>query len=93
MEGFGDAGVVVPGYAVPVHRALTEPILLGGAPRAVAILNGTLAAALALGLRLWIAGLLLWVVGHTAAVWAAKHDPLFVDVVRRHLRIPGHLSV
>jgi type IV secretion system protein TrbD len=30
------------GYSVPVHRALTEPILLGGAPRAVAILNGSL---------------------------------------------------
>jgi type IV secretion system protein TrbD len=83
----------VPGFAVPVHRALTEHILLGGAPRAVAILNGTLAAALGLGLRLWIAGLLLWLIGHAGAVWAAKRDPLFVDVVRRHLRIPGHLSV
>jgi type IV secretory pathway TrbD component len=93
MEGFGDAGALVPGYVVPVHRALTEPILLGGAPRAVAILNGTLAAALGLGLRLWIAGLLLWVIGHAAAVWAAKRDPLFVDVVRRHLRIPGYLGV
>ena len=46
----------VHGFVAPVHRALTEPILLGGAPRAVAILNGTLAAALGLGLRLWIAG-------------------------------------
>lgn len=82
----------MPGFSIPVHRALTEPILLGGAPRAVAILNGTLAAALGLGLRLWIAGLLLWVIGHGAAVWAAKRDPLFVDVVRRHLRIPGHLN-
>jgi len=34
----------VPGFYAPVHRALTEAILLGGAPRAVAILNGTLAA-------------------------------------------------
>jgi type IV secretory pathway TrbD component len=83
----------ISGFSVPVHRALTEPILLGGAPRAVAILNGTLAAALGLGLRLWIAGLVLWVIGHGAAVWAAKRDPLFVDVVRRHLRIPGHLNV
>ena len=83
----------VQGYVAPVHRALTEPILLGGAPRAVAILNGTLAAALGLGLRLWIAGLMLWVIGHAAAVWAAKRDPMFVDVVRRHLRIPGHLSI
>src|SRR3546814_18960830 len=35
----------VPGFSVPVHRALTEHILLGGAPRAIAILNGTIAAA------------------------------------------------
>ena len=83
----------VPGFIAPVHRSLSEPILLGGAPRAIAILNGTLAAALGLGLRLWIAGLVLWVVGHGVAVWAAKRDPLFVDVVRRHLRIPAHLSV
>jgi len=83
----------VPGFTAPVHRALTEPILLGGAPRSVAILNGTLAAALGLGLRLWLVGLVLWAIGHFAAVWAAKRDPLFVDVVRRHLRIPGHLNV
>lgn len=83
----------VQGFSVPVHRALTEHILLGGAPRSIAILNGTLAAALGLGLRLWLVGLGLWAIGHFAAVWAAKRDPQFVDVVRRHLRIPGHLSV
>ncbi|MFO1116542.1 MAG: VirB3 family type IV secretion system protein [Beijerinckiaceae bacterium] len=83
----------IPGFAIPVHRSLAEPILLGGAPRSVAILTGTLAAAIGLGLRLWIPGLLIWAIGHAAAVWAAKRDPLFVDVVRRHLRIPGHLSV
>jgi type IV secretory pathway TrbD component len=83
----------IAGFVAPVHRALTEPILMGGAPRAVAILNGTLAAALGLGLRLWLAGLLLWFIGHMAAVWAAKRDPEFVEVVRRHVRIPGHLSM
>ena len=87
-----DAGDV-PGFCVPVHRALSEPILLGGAPRALAIFNGTLAGAVGLGLRLWLVGVALWVIGHVAAVWAAKRDPLFVDVVRRHLRIPSHLSV
>jgi type IV secretory pathway TrbD component len=83
----------VPGFMAPVHRALTEPILLGGAPRSVAILNGTLAAALGLGLRLWLVGIVLWAIGHLAAVWAARRDPLFVEVVRRHLRIPPHLNV
>ena len=57
----------VPGFTVPVHRALTEHILLGGAPRAIAILNGTLAAAIGLGLRLWLVGLGIWAVGHFAA--------------------------
>ena len=81
----------ITGFYAPVHRAMTEPILLGGAPRAVAIVNGTLAAAVGLGLRLWIVGAAIWLVGHVAAVWAAKRDPAFVDVVRRHLRYPQHL--
>lgn len=81
----------IPGFTAPVHRALIEPILLGGAPRTVAIVNGTLAAAIGLGLRLWIAGGIFWLVGHLTAVWAAKRDPAFVDVVRRHLRYPTHL--
>ena len=92
MASLTDGASDVPGYIVPIHRALTEHILLGGAPRSIAILNGTLAAALGLGLRLWLVGLGLWAIGHFAAVWAAKRDPQFVDVVRRHLRIPGHLS-
>ncbi|MEX5600986.1 VirB3 family type IV secretion system protein [Pseudophaeobacter sp. C1-32P7] len=84
---------MIPGFVIPVHRALTEPILLAGAPRSIAILNGTLAAAIGLGLQLWLVGLLIWITGHLTAVWAAKRDPLFVDVVRRHLRIPSHLGV
>ena len=83
----------IAGFSVPVHRSLTDPILLGGAPRTVAIANGTLAAAITLGLRLWIPGLALWALGHGAAVWAAKRDPLFVDVGRRHLRYPAYFGV
>jgi type IV secretion system protein VirB3 len=82
-----------PGFEAPVHRALTEPILLAGAPRGLAIVNGTLAAAIGLGLRLWIAGLAIWVVGHALSVWAAKRDPHFLEVARRHVRIPPHLGV
>jgi type IV secretory pathway TrbD component len=82
----------IAGFEAPVHRALTEAILLAGAPRAVAILNGTVSAAIGLGLRLWLAGLVLWALGHMAAVWAAKRDPLFVEVVRRHVCYPAHLG-
>ena len=75
-----------PGFEVPLHRSLTEPILLGGAPRTVAIANGTLAAAVGLGLQLWIPGLLLWLVGHALAVWGARLDPQFMPVVARHIK-------
>jgi type IV secretion system protein VirB3 len=59
----------------------------------VAIANGTLAGAVGLGLRLWLAGIVIWAIGHMAAVWAAKRDAQFVDVARRHLRYPHFLRV
>jgi type IV secretion system protein VirB3 len=79
------------GFYAPVHRSLSEPILLGGAPRSVAIINGTLAAAVGLGLQLWLVGAGIFLIGHLLAVWAAKHDAAFVDVLRRSLRYPTHL--
>jgi type IV secretion system protein VirB3 len=82
----------IEGFDVPLHRALTEPILLGGAPRSIAIVNGTIAAALGLGLQMWLAGILLWVVGHSLAVFAAKRDPDFAAVLTRHLRQKAWLS-
>ena len=83
----------IPGFAAPVHRALTEPILLGGAPRTIAIANGTIAAAVGLGLRLWLIGLVLWAIGHMLAVYAAKRDAQIADVARRHLRYPTWMGV
>ena len=83
----------IPGFTAPVHRALTEPILLGGAPRTIAIANGTIAAAVGLGLRLWLVGLALWAIGHLLAVYAAKRDPQIADVARRHLRYPTWMGV
>ncbi|MET3515011.1 MULTISPECIES: VirB3 family type IV secretion system protein [Pseudacidovorax] len=87
------SGPDVPGFEVPLHRSLTEPILLGGAPRTVAIANGTLAAAVALGLQLWIPGAVLWVVGHALAVWGARQDAQFMPVFMRHLKHRALLDV
>jgi type IV secretion system protein TrbD len=81
------------GFEMPLHRSLTEAILMGGAPRSVAIVNGTLAAALGLGLRLWLIGLVVGIVGHALAVWAAKADPQFMDVFSRHLKHKTFLGV
>ncbi|KMZ13513.1 Conjugative transfer protein TrbD [Candidatus Burkholderia humilis] len=71
---------LAPGFEVPLHRSLTEPILLGGAPPTVAIANGTLAAALGLGLQLWLPGL---VCGSWVTRWpsgGARVDPQFMTV-------------
>ena len=80
------------GFEVPLHRSLTEPILLAGAPRAIAIVNGTVAAALGLGLQMFVAGLALWIVGHSLAVFAARRDPDFARVLARHLRQKAWLA-
>ncbi len=80
------------GYEIPLHRSLTEPILMAGAPRSATILIGTLAAVLALGLRLWLPGLVVWIVGHSTAVLAAKTDPDFMNVAVRSIRHKAYLS-
>ncbi len=84
--------MAVEGFEIPLHRALTEPILMGGVPRNVAIANGTLAAALGLGLQLWSAGAAVWLIGHVIAVLAARKDPAFMEVLTRHIRHKGYLS-
>ena len=80
------------GYEIPLHRSLTEPILMAGAPRTAAIAIGTLAAAVGLGLQLWIPGLVLWVVGQSAAVCMARSDPDFMAVASRSTRHKEHLT-
>ena len=82
----------IEGYEAPIHRSLAEPILLGGAPRGLAIVNGTIAAAMGLGLQQWIAGLVVWALGHTLAMFAARRDPDFGAVLARHLRQRGHFT-
>jgi len=88
MSGDSD----IPGFSVPVHRALTTPILLAGAPRGPAIALGTIAAALGIGLQQFVAGLLLWAVGHALLVQLARHDPDMGAVLARHLKHKGFLA-
>ena len=91
MSGLGDSAGAdrIEGYEAPLHMSLHAPILLGGAPRNVAILNGTISAAIGLGLQQWLAGLLIWAVGHSVAVVATRRDPSFAAVLLRHIRQKG----
>lgn len=80
------------GYAIPVRRSLTEPILMGGVPRRAAIINGTMAAALGLGLQLWLLGIIYYVCAHSLCVFFAARDPKFVDVLVRHIKHKSYLN-
>ena len=82
----------IEGFEAPIHGSLGQPILLGGAPRGLAIVNGTIAAAIGLGLQQWLAGLIVWALGHSVAVFAARSDPDFAPVLMRHLRQKGYFA-
>lgn len=81
----------VPGYLAPVRQALTAPILMGGAPRSYAILNGTLAAIVAFAGAI-VPGLLLGIAGHILGVLLARRDPDAVEVLKRAMRISNRLE-
>jgi type IV secretion system protein VirB3 len=85
-------GSHIEGFEVPIHASLGSPILLGGAPRGIAIVNGTIAAAVGLGLQQWVVGFALGAIGHSVAVFAARRDPDFAPILLRHLRQKGHLA-
>lgn len=80
------------GYAMALRTSLTRPILLGGVPRAFAILNATIGAAIGFGLQQPFIGLPLWAVLQGAAAWAAARDPWFLETWPRHLAKPTYLS-
>lgn len=77
--------MAAPGYRVSLHNALTTPVMFGGVPRNFAILNWTACAALVLGMRL-IYLLPIFLGLHIAAVFLAKKDPDFFDVILRMLK-------
>ena len=82
----------VPGFVAPVRQALTAPLLMGGAPRSYAILNGTLAAIVAFA---WAIGSMLGL-GETTflifvGIMAVPGLVLSFGLTRRILRVEHSL--
>ena len=73
------------GFEIPLHKSLTEKILVMGAPREITLLNGTFGAAFGLGLHSWSV-VPFCLVFPSIAVWATKQDPQFFDCFRRHIK-------
>jgi type IV secretion system protein VirB3 len=81
----------IPGFYAPVRQALTQPLLMGGAPRSYAILNGTLAAVVVFA-GSPVAGLILGVVGHIVGVVLARRDSDVMEILKRAMRIPNRFE-
>lgn len=81
-----------PGYHISIHKALTTPILLAGAPRRFTLLNATCCAALFLGLHSFYAlplcGILQILMAHLT-----QKDSHFLAVVLRHLKQKKYYGV
>ncbi len=83
---------MIVGFRIPLRTSLTRPILLGGCPRAFAILNATIGAAIGFGLQQPFIAAPLWAALQGGAAWAASRDPWFLDTWPRHLTKPGYLE-
>ncbi len=80
------------GWELPVAQGLAEPVLLAGMPREYAIVMGTVALVLGLALRIWWLGIFWWAGAHALALYVARADKRFFEILRRHLARPGHLD-
>jgi type IV secretory pathway TrbD component len=70
------------GFEVPIHRSLTQPIMVAGLPRNLGLLLWTTTAAFALGLhQVWVLPVSL--VLHAVFGAAAKRDPYFFALSAR----------
>ncbi len=76
---------------VPIHRALTRPVLLAGADRELVLANGVVVIALLFGIGFsWYTAsvsAVLLIVGHWGLVLLAKRDAEIRRVYVRHVRL------
>lgn len=76
----------------PCHISLLTPMQMGGVPRDLAILNGTIAAAFAIGAgNYWI--LPVFIASHMLFRKLAKVDPYFFDVFREYVNDKPYYDV
>jgi len=73
------------GFDVKLHKSLTEPILIAGVPRKLALMNGTLTAAFALGAQSLIA-IPIGIAFHIVFAVVTLIEPCFFEALIRHMK-------
>jgi type IV secretion system protein VirB3 len=79
------------GFEVPIHRSLTEPLLIAGLPRTFAFVLWTFAIVVIVGLgQVWYVPLQLLL--HVLFAYLTKREPYFFDIGKRALRAQRRLD-
>lgn len=81
----------IEGFEIPIHRSLTEEMLLAGCPRAIVILNGSVFVMLVLILQIWYT-IPFNIILHIAAVMVTKKDPQFFECFKRYIHKKNYYS-
>lgn len=77
---------------VKVFSSLISPVLLGGVPRKIALLNGTIGAIFVLVLQNFYLLPVCFML-HFIAIFLCKKDPDFFEISIRHLRQKAYYDV
>lgn len=79
------------GSVLPLYRALTQQLLVAGAPRSIIVFNFCIAAIFIMALHfIWIIPLNIAI--HCGAVYVSKSDDQFFDAFRRYLHKQHYYS-
>jgi type IV secretion system protein TrbD len=79
------------GFEVPIHRSLTEPLLIAGLPRTFAFVLWTFAIVVIVGLgQIWYVP--LQIILHVLFAYLTKREPYFFDIGNRALRAQRRLD-
>lgn len=75
----------VPGFEVPLHQSMINPVTIGGVARIPAILIGVSIGILVLSLHKF-GGIFLGIAFWFAAAYVTRMDPFFFEIVTRSIR-------
>lgn len=72
------------GYSIPLHKSITEPLLIAGVPSKFFFMNCTLGLGLSMMTRFYLFALVSFVL-HCLMVYFTKQDPQYFEALKRHM--------
>lgn len=80
------------GYYVPLHRSLTEPVLIAGVPRDFFFMNWSAGIAITISFTIY-PFLIITFILHALMIYVTKKDPQYFGALRRHINDKKYFDV